>query len=376
MCPPVYSKPRGPTKTTKLGWLLAAILAAVAVGWLIACAPPALSLSPTPIPPIEELVLYNWTDYMPQSVLDAFQAEYGIHVTYLTYEAMEEGVANIRSGQVVYDVAVVEQDTVPGLVTNGLLADIDYSRVPNFKYISANFRDLAFDPGNRHYVPYNWGTTGLVVRDDLVEAPVMRWADLWDPRYAGHIALRHQPTELISVALKSLGYPLNSEDPAALEAALQRLLELKPAAFFVGTEADSAVPYLVNGQAVVLVGWSEDALAAQEQNPAIRYILPEEGGMIWGDGFVISARSPRQHAAELLLNYLLRPEISAEIVNQYHYATANEAAHAFIGPEIRDNPIIFPPREDIQRAEWYLPLSPQGEKLYADVWERFLAAGQ
>jgi spermidine/putrescine-binding protein len=144
----------------------------------------------------------------------------------------------------------------------------------------------------------------------------------------------------------------------------------------VGTEADSAVPYLVNGQAAMLVGWSEDALAAQEQNPAIRYVLPEEGGMIWGDGFVISARSRRQFTAELFLNYLLRPEVSAQIANQYYFATANEAAYPFIDAEIRDNPIMFPSKQDIAKAEWYLPLSPAGQKLYDDIWTRFMAGSQ
>jgi len=120
----IQSKLNRRARTTAAGRLLAAILAVVAVGWLIACAPPDPLLTPTPIPPTEELVLYNWTDYMPQSVLDAFQAEYGIHVIYLTYETMEEAVANIRSGQVVYDVAVIVRRRLGALLGSGAIGDL------------------------------------------------------------------------------------------------------------------------------------------------------------------------------------------------------------------------------------------------------------
>jgi spermidine/putrescine transport system substrate-binding protein len=318
----------------------------------------------------DELVFYNWGDYMPQSVLDAFTAEYGVKINYLTYDSMEEAVAQVRAGQH-YDVVVLEYDLIAPLVADGLLAEIDFQNVPNFKNISNNFRDLAFDPGNKHSIPYGYGTTGLVVRSDLVKAPVTRWADLWDPRYAGKIAARALPAELIGVALKSLGYPLNSEDPQQLEAALQHLLILNP--ILVDDETDKAIPVLLSGEAVIMVGWADDALQARQQNQAISYVLPEEGTLLWGDTFVIPANSPRKYTAEHFLNFLLRPEVSAQIVNENHYAIANEAAYALIDPEIINNPIVFPPGEVIKKADWYLPLSPAGEKLYADIWERFMA---
>ena len=175
----------------------------------------------------DELILYNWADYMPQPVLDAFTAEYGVKVTYLTYESQEEAAFQLRARKRC-DVAVLELDVFPSLVNEGLLAEINFQNIPNFKNISPNFRDLAFDPGNAHSIPYGYGTTGLIVRTDLVKEPITRWADLWDPRYAGKIAVRGLPAELIGVTLKSLKYPLNSEDPQQLEAALQHMLDLKP----------------------------------------------------------------------------------------------------------------------------------------------------
>lgn len=158
-----------------------------------------------------------------------------------------------------------------------------------------------------------------------------------------------------------------------MEAALQHLLELKPSLIFVDNETSKAIPTLLSGDAVVMVGWGNDAVSAKQENDAITYVLPEEGTLLWGESFVISANSSHKDTAELFLNFLLRPEISAQIVNENHYATANEAAYPLINPEIINDQIIFPPAETIKKADWYLPLSPTGEKLYAKIWERFLA---
>ena len=337
------------------------------------CSGRAPAATPTASPLADELIFYNWADDMPQSILDAFTAEYGIKVTYLTYESMKEAMTQLRAGRPC-DVIALEHNTIPPLVVDGLLAEIDFRNVPNFKNIANDFRDLGFDPGNRHSVPYDYGTTGLVVRSDLVGPAVTRWADLWEPRFAGKIATRAQSFELIGVALKASGYPLNSEDPQQLEAALQRLRDLKPV--IVDSETEKAIPTLLSGKAMILVGWPKDALEASQRNEAITYILPAEGTLLWSDAFVIPASSPHKSTAELFLNFLLRPEIGAQIVNENLYATANRAAYPFVKPEILNNPIIFPPADTIKKADWYLPLSPAGDKLYADIWQRFMAGRQ
>jgi spermidine/putrescine transport system substrate-binding protein len=337
---------------------------------LTGCEPNETAETETPF--ARDLILYNWVDYMPQSVLAAFTAEYGIQVRYLSYSSMEEAVAQVRAGQS-YDIVVLENNNIQPLAAEGLLAEIDYRHVPNFKNISASFRDLALDTDNRYSIPFDYGTTGLLVRSDLAGIPVARWADLWDPSFAGKSAVRPLAYELIGISLKSLGYPLNSEDPQQLETALQHLLELKPKLTFVDDTTGAAVEILISGQAVAMVGWGNDALRAAQENDSITYILPEEGPLLWGQSFVIPANSPHKQTAELLLNFLLRPEISAQIVNANRYASANQVAYSLIDPEIFNEPIVFPPPEMIEKSDWYLPLSPAGEQLYAQIWERFNA---
>lgn len=321
-----------------------------------------------------ELLLFNWEDYMPQSVLDAFTSEYGIRVKYLTYESMEEAVAQLRSGGV-YDIVVIENNNIKPLRDEGLLVPLNYRNIPNFRNISHNFRDLAFDPGNAYSIPFDYGTTGLLVRDDLVkDVPISKWSDLWEPGFTGKVAARPLAYELIGISLKSLGYSLNSENPQQLEEALQRLIELKPALVLVDDASSDAVKILLGGEVSVMIGWGNDALLAYEENENISYVLPEEGTLLWGESFVIPAKSRNKAAAELFLNFILRPEVSAWIANEIGYATANQAAYPLIKPELIDNPIIFPSIEVVRKADWYEPLSPAGERLYADVWAEFMDA--
>ena len=328
-----------------------------------------------PASPAKELIVYDWPGYMPQSVLDAFTAEYGTKVTLLTYETQEEAVANLEAGMA-SDVVLVDGRYVPNLIARNLLAEIDYQNVPNFKNVAADFRDLAFDPGNRHSVLFEWGTTGILARQDRLAAPVTRWADLWDARYAGKVGLWPYRATMMAIALKAGGSPLNPSDLGALAAAGESLLRLKQNAFMVDPTLSTAAKYVTDGEAVMVVGWSFDALEARKQNDDIRYVVPEDGTILWGDNLVIPASSPNKHTAELLINFLLRPEISAQFVNETFIATTNEAARLFIKPELRENPIIFPPSDVVKKGEWLAPSTPEAQKLEEEIWARFMASPQ
>src|SRR5262249_973456 len=152
------------------------------------------------------------------------------------------------------------------------------------------------------------GTTGLLYRKDLLQKPVTRWADLWDKRYAGKVAIWALQRPLLPIALKRLGYSVNSEKPQELEQALQALLELKKNVIFIDLNEASDTPTLVSGQAIFAYGWAYDALTSQSETKNIAYVLPQEGTILWGDNLVIMANSPHKATAELFLNFLLRPE--------------------------------------------------------------------
>lgn len=335
--------------------------------------PPALT--PTANPLAREIIFYSWAEDGRQSALEMFTEEYGVKIKYVGYESQEEAIANIKAGQI-YDVVLMESRFIPQLIKENLLAELDQKNLFNSKNLSPNFRDLAYDPGGRYSIPNSWGTTGLVVRSDLVVEPVTRWADLWDTRYAGKVGLwMDEPREVISLALKSLGYSANSEDPAELEEALTRLLELKPNTIAL-EDSNFATPngMLANSQVVISMGYAGNAYEASENNLAVNYVLPQDGALLWNDTLVIPANSSNKFSAELFLNFLMRAEINAIVVNENIFPTPNEAAYEFIDPEILKNPLIYPPNEDLVNAELILPLSQKGQGLYEDIWERFSSA--
>jgi spermidine/putrescine transport system substrate-binding protein len=130
---------------------------------------------------------------------------------------------------------------------------------------------------------------------------------------------------------------------------------------------------MAGGLAYISMGYAGDAISGMELNPGIQYVLPEDGALLWNDTFVIPANSPNQYTAEVFLNFLLRPEINAMIANVNLYATTNEASLPLIDPGILKNPMIYPANSDLINAELILPLSPEGQQLHDEIWERFQA---
>lgn len=324
-----------------------------------------------------ELVFYNWIGDLPGEVLDAFYNEFGVQVRYESYISQDEAIENLKAGKI-YDVVVLDNRFITELIEAGMLAELSPGNIPNIKHISKKFRGPAFDPQNKYSLPYNWGTTGLVVRSDLAGVPMVGWNSLWNPGIKGKVILwKTSPRETLGLSLKSLGYSINSENPVELEKALDHLVQLKPNILFVediNDELESSASLLVNGFGVAAMGYTVDYYEAKTTNHNINYILPEEGTMIWNDNFVIPANSPNRYTAEVFLNFLLRPEISALITNFKYYPTPNEAAIKYINPLILNDPLVFPRAEDLKKAEQFMPLSPQGEQLVSEIWERFLTA--
>ncbi|MDK9706018.1 MAG: spermidine/putrescine ABC transporter substrate-binding protein [Desulforhopalus sp.] len=359
--------------TAKRGHLPACrgLLLSITLAVLSCCLPGQALCSASASQAAKQLVFYTYAASMPQGVLDGFTREYGIPVQYLSFQSSEEAEERIRSGQV-YDVVLIENQLFPSLIKDRLLAEINLASVPNFKNISANFRDLVYDPGNRYSVPGSYGTTGLVVRTDLVGDHIQGWADLWHLQPPSKIGLRVQPREILGMTLTSLGFPFASENPRELAAALQRLLQLKPSVVMLDIEAAEAAAKLLRGEIAVLHGYAGDYWAAHRENPAVTFVLPREGTALWGESYAIPARSLQKQSAELFINYLLRPEVTAQIINEKKYAQPNDSALPLVHPEIRNNPVVFPGNKELGHGSIVLPLSPEGKKLYADIWAQFM----
>ena len=226
------------------------------IGW------PAPALVPSTHEP---LVFYSWAGYMPQDILDVFQREYGIPVQYVHYRDQDEALEQLRAGKRQFDVAVLGDVHLAAAVNEGLLAELDYQNIPNFRNLGANFRDLTNDPGNLYSIMIQWGTTGIVARSDRLVQPVTAWSDLWNTAYAGRIGVWPYPREVIGITLKSLGYSVNSEDPEELRAAADKLALLRENVYLLDPSSPTGTASLLDDNSVMFFGWSFDAMEAQDE---------------------------------------------------------------------------------------------------------------
>ncbi len=314
----------------------------------------------------KELRLLNWSDYMPKEVLQEFEKREGIKVAEDTYDAPEAMLSKLQAGGgTEYDVLITPDYTVGSLARAGSLLELDKTKIPNLKNLDPQFANPAFDPEGRYSVVYQWGTTGLAYREDLVRGPVESWAVVFDPaKQVGPFLLLDEMREMIGAALKYKGESVNSTDPAKLAEVQAMLLEAKRRSqgFAGGT---SIRDRLIAGDIAVGPAYSGDILAAQPENPKLKYVIPAEGATLWTDNLVVLKKSPNHELAHKFINFLLEPEIAAQISNSIGYATPVAAAMDQI--EEKDNPIIYPTPEIRARLELLADLGDQ-EDLFNRVW--------
>ena len=167
--------------------------------------------------PLEkELRIYNWSDYIADDTVSNFEKQFGVRVTYDTYESNEEMVAKLQAGATGYDIVVPSGYIVPVMVATGLIAPVSWQYVTNVENLSPIFRDLPSDPGNRYTVPWQWGTSGIAFRTDKVKTPVDSWAVFQDQQYARKMTMMDDGREVIGSQLRYRGHSLNSIDPDEL----------------------------------------------------------------------------------------------------------------------------------------------------------------
>ena len=302
-----------------------------------------------------EVNLYAWSEYIPQAMLDAFTEETGIKVNYDAYSSNEELLAKLQAGASGYDVIIPSDYTVAIMINQGLLEELDMAQIPNFSNIGDEFKNLEFDPGNKYSAPYQWGTVGLVVDTEKVDRPVTKWADLWDPAFKDRVVLLDDEREVLGMVLTTLGYDKNSTDPAQLEEAKAKLIELMPNVRLF--DSDSPKTALLAGEVWLGQTWNGEAAIAHSENPAIDYICPEEGCGIWYDNLAIPKGAPHKDAAHAFINYVLEPKSSIMITEEFPYSNPNEAALELLkteGPDLyaayMDFDATNPPLEAIQNA--------------------------
>jgi spermidine/putrescine transport system substrate-binding protein len=316
-----------------------------------------------------ELHLFIWANYIDPEVYQLFEKEFGVKVIEENFDSNETLHSKLQAGVTGYDIIVPSDYKVEALIHQGLLAELDLSKILNFQNVSQRFKGLYYDPQNKYSIPYMWGTTGIGYNTTKTETPLTSWADLFEPtrleKYANRVSVLDDPREAIGAALKYLGYSLNSIDLQALEAAKNVLLTQKP--YLARYDSETYDDFLLTGDLVLAHGWSGEFAKTHLENPDIQYVIPREGGVIWADNVAIPKSSQNKEMAERFIDFLLRPEVNAKIVNYVRYPSTNEAARRDILPEILSDPAIYPPDEVLDKLEWIRDVGDATE-LYERAW--------
>jgi spermidine/putrescine transport system substrate-binding protein len=317
------------------------------------------------------LNIYNWSDYIAEDTVPNFEKEFGVKVNYDTYEDNEALLAKLQSGATGYDIVVPTGYMVEIMIKQGLLTPINHVNIPNLKGVSEALQDPPYDPGRKHTVPWQWGTTGFAYNSKKVSGTVDSWKLLWDPKYTGKITMLDDMRSAISVALKLLGYSLNSTSEKELMEAKKLLMEQKPLLkAYISAPVKSL---LISGEVWLSQLWVGDTLMAKDENNDIDYCIPKEGCEIWDDNLAIPKTAPHKYTAEVWMNYCLRPEVSAAVSNFVHYATPLEAAKMRINKEDLNNPGIYPSPEVMKRLEFQKDVG-EATRIYDQIWTELKAA--
>ena len=317
----------------------------------------------------EELIVYNWGEYIDPDVLTMFEEETGIHVVYEEFETNEILYPKVSSGAIAYDVVCPSDYMIQRMIENDLLSEINFDNIPNLKNIGKQYLEQSrqFDPENKYSVPYCWGTVGILYNKTMVDEPVDSWSILWNPKYKDSILMQDSVRDAFGAALKYLGYSLNSTDLDELNEAKNLLIEQKPLvqAYVIDQVRDK----MIGNEAAIGVIYSGEAIYTQKENPNLEYMIPKEGSNIWIDSWVIPKNAEHKENAEKFINFLCRPDIALKNFEYITYSTPNEAARELIEDEsIRNSKIAFPDASELSGCETFKFLGDKNDAVYNELW--------
>lgn len=316
-----------------------------------------------------KVIVYNWGEYIDPEVLDIFEKETGITVVYEEFETNEGMFPKVQAGAVSYDVVCPSDYMIQRMIENNLLAEINFDNIPNLKNIGEQYmkQSQGFDPENKYSVPYCWGTVGILYNKTLVDEPVDSWSILWNEKYADQILMQNSVRDAFGIALKYLGYSLNSTDLDELQAAKELLMEQKPLvqAYVVDQVRDK----MISNEAAIGVIYSGEAIYTQSENPNLEYVIPKEGSNVWIDSWVIPKNAQNKENAEIFINFLCRPDIAKMNFDYITYSTPNIPARDLVEDDaIRNSTIAFPDASELDRCETYNYLGTKFDNIYNELW--------
>lgn len=319
---------------------------------------------------------YNWADYVAPETYKAFTADTGVKIKKDFFVSNEELQAKLQGGARGFDLAAPTGYMVQILAEAGLLEELDWSQLPTVeKSLDPQFRKLPYDPEDKWSVPKDWGSTGFMYRTDMVKEKPTTWrefVDLAKGPYSGKVTVLDGIPECVGSMLVMLGYSYNSEDEGEIEEAKQELIDLK--SHLLAITSTEYKQMLIDGKAVMALGWNGDGAAVAAKKPA-EYVIAEEGGEFWVDAYVIPKGAKNPTAAHAWIDYVYDPEHNAIETEFTYYGSPvkREFLEPVMDKKVFTNDDVFPPEDTLEKLEPN-SVSPEGTKLRDRAWTEFKAA--
>ena len=321
----------------------------------------------------EVVNVFNWEDYIDESVLELFEQETGIHVNYMCFTQNEDMIVQVEANPGAFDLVFPSEYMVERLMNKGLLAEINYDNIPNFQYIADNLKNPSYDANNAHSVPYMWGTLGILYNTELVDDPVESWGILFEEqyqeKYRNSVFMMDSLRDGLGLALRYLGYSMNSNNFVELNAAKDLLIAQKQSGVVKAYQMDEIKDKMVAGEGALAVMYSGDAQYSIDLNDKLAYAVPREGSNIWVDCMVIPQSAKNKENAEKLIDFLCRPDIAQMNCEYIWYSSPNTAAIELMGEEYTENSVMNPSEETVANCEYYHDLDASAQVIWNALWQ-------
>ncbi len=330
--------------------------------------------------------IYNWSDYIDESILEDFTKETGIKVVYDVFDSNEVLETKLLAGGTGYDIVVPTGTFLGRQIQAGVFQKLDKSKLPNLEHMWKDIEErlLKYDPGNEHAINYMWGTTGIgynvdKIKEIMPDAPVGSWDMIFKPEVVSKFAdcgvfVLDTPEEMVPAALNYLGLDPDSNAADDIEKAGELLLTVRP--YIRKFHSSEYINALANGDICLAVGWSGDVLQARDRaaeadnGVTVEYSIPQEGALMWFDNMAIPADAKHVEEAHEFLNYIMRPEVIAKASNYVFYANGNKASQELLDKEVLEDPAIYPTEETVKKLYTTTTKPPKVSRIQNRVWTK------
>jgi spermidine/putrescine transport system substrate-binding protein len=322
----------------------------------------------------DQLFIYTWTQYTDQQLLRTFNAQSGIKVLADVYDSNDVMLAKIQAGGgSAYSIIYPSDYMVQKMVKLDLLTEIKKENLVGLENLFPRFQNPTYDSNNRYSIPYSWGTTGFLYNSEKLPNPPDNWDYIWKNKeqLKKKMTLLNDVREVMGGTLRMLGYSYNSKNEDEVKQAYEKLKEIQP--YLTAFDTDAWRNKIMAGDLLVAMCYSSDAVKIAKENPKLKYIVPSSGSSLWTDTIVIPKTSPNPDGAYAWINYLLRPEVAAEISQRLVIATPNRPGFELLPKKYQNNTNLYPPESVLSKCERIAPLS-GFEEVYERYWTQLTSS--